>query len=75
MNREAKPQDEHDVPAGASAPSDGGGNWVPPQPNPEIERAVEHMAAQQERLNERERRRFLQWLSRYWPGWWLRPRW
>ena len=74
MNREAKPQDEHDVPAGASAPSDVGGNWVPPQPNPEIERAVEHMAAQQERLNERERRGFVQWFRRSRPEWWLRWR-
>ncbi len=74
MNRQTERQDEQDVPAGAHAHSDVGGGGLQLQPNPEVERVVDRMAAQQERSNERERREFVQWLRRFWPGWSLRSR-
>ncbi len=73
MKREGE-TGEPSVPAGASAPSDLGGAGLQPQPNPEIERVVDRMAAHQEQLSEREWRGFTQWLSRLRPGWWLRSR-
>ena len=72
VNREVDAQGEErpPTPAGASAPSDVGGRGLQPQPNSEVERVVDKMAAYWERLRDKELRRFRHWLARgRWSRW------